>query len=150
MSPEARLPNSSRSNSSKKHHFRFGKPRKSPAPAPDSEQAPLLEDTPNQDVEANRTYQLEESPSSWPQRLLCWAQGAVVWLLENLVIVVLACLLAAGTVFVCVYGGELIRRVLILILTEPSCTPSWTVFTPAAIAHMRDSRLRSCRIRTTT
>ena len=110
MASKARTPSSNRSHEhSKKHHFRFGKPVKSPAPTQDSERAPLLEDTQNQDVEANQSQVCEETPSSWPQRLLCWVQEAVIWVVQNLVTVVLACLLAAGTVFVCVYGGKLLE-----------------------------------------
>jgi hypothetical protein len=108
INPEVRPSSSSRSHEhGDEHHFKFGKPKKSPAPAQDSEHAPLLEDTQNQDVEANEIQQREDTPSSWPQRLLWWVQDAMVWVLQNLVIVVLACLLAAGTVFVCVYAGKL-------------------------------------------
>ena len=70
----------------------------------DGENAPLLQDSGHRDADAPEYQDSEGGSPSLYHRVACFLKQSVIWTLENLLIVVLACLLAAGTVAVCVYG----------------------------------------------
>ena len=78
---------------------------KSTALNADLETTPLLQESHGQDIEANPSGTFNEDQSTWSQTASLLFQRGLVWTAENLLIVVLACLLAGGTVFVCIYGG---------------------------------------------
>ena len=87
--------------------FKGHKGGKKSASVQNGEEAPLLvEDTPDGDIEANGTATPAAPPSktkSFRGRL----QHAWHWVLKNLIVVAVACLLVAGIVALCVYfGGE--------------------------------------------
>lgn len=77
------------------------------APAQDSEEAPLLVDGAlDDDIEANGAATAKPQPSK-TKSLKSRSQQAWHWLLENLIVVAVACLLVAGIIALSVYfGGE--------------------------------------------
>lgn len=76
-------------------------------PAQESEEAPLLVDGAlDDDIEANGTATTKAQPSK-TESLKYRLQQAWHWLLENLIVVAVACLLVAGIIALSVYfGGE--------------------------------------------
>ena len=86
-----------------KHFLKQGKHGKHTL---NNEESPLLGGSGGPDVDDNDIEASEYTNSSWQQKIISNFQYFLVWILENLVIVILACLLAVGTVAVCVYGGK--------------------------------------------
>ena len=95
------------------------------SPAQDDENAPLLQESEDRGAERHESQDSENGFLPLQQKVLRFLQLFVVWVLENLVIVILACLLAAGTVAVCVYGCEfrVTRSILRSMLTPYSDSP---------------------------
>jgi hypothetical protein len=91
--------------------WRFKKHSKLAADPQDSEQAPLLVNDVDQPPDDDEPSSQDQESLTWQQRTLRLAERALFWILENLIIVVLACLLAAGTVIVCVYGSMFNYRI---------------------------------------
>ena len=75
---------------------------KVPAPPRDLESAPLLVYD-DRSEDGTESAGADEDPS-WTQQLVWFFQNLGAWFLENVVIVVLACLLIAGTATVVIYG----------------------------------------------
>ena len=81
------------------------------ASAQDSEEAPLLVDGAlDDDIEANGDANgpaTKNAPPSKTKSLKGRSQHAWRWVLKNLVVIAIACLLMAGIIALCVYfGGE--------------------------------------------
>ena len=78
---------------------------KSSAPANDAENAPLLtydSDEPNNEAQNGSVLDTAEPKK---ERALALWRRCFRWVLENVMFVIVACLLAAGTVALCVYFG---------------------------------------------
>ena len=102
----------------------FGSKKNGKLRVQDGESAPLLQDCTHRDVDAPEHQGSEDGFPPLHRRVACFLKQFVIWTLENLVIVVLACLLAAGTVAVCVYGCKLsIIIILVPMLTYHSNSP---------------------------
>lgn len=78
---------------------------KSPAPAHNDEGAPLLADPSADGSDLEAVVGNKEESSTWRSRVGLSAHNGFTWVIENVVTVVLACLLAACTVATCLYGG---------------------------------------------
>ncbi|MCJ1477383.1 hypothetical protein MMC13_006054 [Lambiella insularis] len=102
-------------------------------PAQDDENAPLLQGFRERTVDSHNPGSSEEESLSFLQRVNIFLQDVVVWILENLVIVVLSCLLTAGTVAVCVYG--LTHHHSAPWDSSPVCTTAGCVLSAAALLH---------------
>ena len=139
--PKPKGPNEA-TKRNKKCFFGQGKHRK---PTVHDEESPLLESSAGLDIDANEIEASENMTASWRQRAKSNLQDVLVWIFENLVIVILACLLAMGTVAVCAYGGKVHRIHAVLpTLIPPSTAPSWTY--PKAFSNLHDPWLCSCCI----
>ena len=75
-------------------------------PTVDNEESPLLGGSTGPNIDGYDIEASEDTASSWQQKAKSNFQDVIIWILEILVIVILACLLAVGTVAVCVYGGK--------------------------------------------
>lgn len=97
-------PSTSASNGSVSQNNQHFKP---PAPANDGEDAPLLvNDDSAGDVEAQEDDYVEGK--SKKDKLRIFFRRCYQWVLANIMFVVVACLLAAGTIALGVYFGSII------------------------------------------
>ena len=103
----------------------FGSKKNGKWRVPDGENAPLLQEGAHRDTDTPYNQDSEGGSPSLYRRVVCFLKQPMIWALENLVIVVLACLLAAGTVAVCVYGckSSVITNILVIMLTYHSHAP---------------------------
>ncbi|MCJ1320379.1 hypothetical protein MMC15_005717 [Xylographa vitiligo] len=97
----------------------------------DGENAPLLQDSGHRDADAPEYQDSEGGSPSLHHRVACFLKQSVIWTLENLLIVVLACLLAAGTVAVLIHHND---RPVVQGPT-PVCTTAGCVLAASELLH---------------